>query len=229
MAESDKHLHFKGLVATILLELKAEGMRIRGIQQENERRVDKHIEEFKNFKNLNLIQYDDKDSMPYTFCLMWAEDENIRVEDIFINLLGYTRPNPGKYIFQYNSEMKDFIIIKIKSEYGYYNKHSRAEDPVNFNFNGTLFLVGIRDGYEENHQKYLLQYRITETKTLYKTIWHDVGCRYKRKPFGIEIGNTKHHNRSRCLVLDYDFLNHSSYLTIKRRIRRFLIKHTKET
>jgi len=230
MTESDKHINFKQLIATILSELNEEGMKIKGIQQEKERDVDKHIEKIKSFRTLKIINEDIgsmacQSKIPYVFYLVWSDDENIDCDDIFLNLSGDIYSNyreHKKYMKQYDVSQRDFVVIEVKSKYSFFNHHK--DDPVKLSFNGSLFLLGITTNIKRKYENLLFQYRFTEDQTCYKTIKYDVGCNFRNKQFGFEIGHSNYEKRKEVLVLDYKYLESTTYTDIKKRIRNFLKK-----
>lgn len=230
--ESYKHMYFKRLVVTILKELGREGMKIRHIQEEKKETTEKYIEKIKHFIELNIINYDEGEmhgchNIPYVFYLMWAED-SLQSKDILLNLDGDVRIYYDKHI-QFSNSQSNFVVIKIESNYSFYNHHRRSNNPVNLSFNGSLFVIGVKRSTIEKYPRLMFQYKYEEIVEKTKYNIYDVGCKYKRQQFGIEIGNCNHKHRNRVLILDYSYLNNNTLTSIKNRIQKFLIKHSKVT
>jgi len=233
MTESDKHINFKQLVVFILEELKKEGMIISNIHKEVPRSVDRHIELFKRFDKFLVISNNNgtilHKNIPYTFYLICTDDECIKRTNIFLNLenkqIFFNKIDKEDDAFiRYNNLQDNFVIIKIKEPPRMYNRKQ-----VNLSVNGSLFLVGIKNTLVKKYYNFSFNYKFVEHRIVYEKIRYDVGCRYKKKHFGIEIGNSNHHKRKRTLVLDYIFLDNNPYLEIKTKIKKFLIKHSKVT
>lgn len=221
MAESEKHLHFKGLVASMLLELKSEGMRVRGIQYEHEIVTKEYKTVVKRVRHVEKLKIHKIRNYPVISYLAYIPNADGDSLKILINGQTYFDRQSQNCYGTELTEDENFSVIQIKPirKYGF---------NYDLDYKGMLFIVILPFEDDESYRP-RIEYQYGEDIVRRKFSIFDVTCRYKRKLFKFEIGTSNHHNEKRTLVLDYDFLNNNSYLTIKRRIRRFLKKHTRVT
>lgn len=221
MTESDKHLGFKQLLVNMLLDLKKKGMKIKQIQDETESITSETKVIVKPIRHLVKLEIHKLNTCSVVSYLAYIPNTDVDELEIVINGKTYNHLSSGNCYGTNLKEDEEVSLIEIKSVRKYGFKYD-------INYNGLLFLIILPFKDEESYRP-KFQYKYNEEVIRCKYSIYDVTCKYRKKFFKFEIGGSNHYGKRRCLVLDYNYLDNNSYLTIKKRIKRFLIKHTKES
>jgi len=214
MTESQKHIGFKHLVESILIELQNSGMKIKEISNETKTSLYKEEKVLKTLGRLRKLRRFDINKLTIQVYLAWSKNDELNEEDIYVNGIRYKKKNHREFSYhntEYN-ESDNFSVIKLKTMRQYSFKG------VNVEYDGSLFIITLA----KNDTEPEITYESTERVIKDKIAKYDVTCKYKNKLFSFEIGHSKHKGRKYVLVLDYKYLESSSYSDIKKRMRTFI-------
>jgi len=246
MTESMRHISYKELVAVMLDELKDEGMKIKNIDHETQiitkYKTKTVIEDFKYLDNLYKCEIEiSKRVIPITVYLCWTDDI-INASEVLVNGKKYFELDKGAEYHYTNGRCNyikgdNFGVVDCGADIVKRVTGLRIQDI------GSTFIVIVPYIVERNviidseeSRKLSKKYRepkITYAHKIEKVITkrrspiYDVTCKYKGIMYKFEIGESNHKNEKDVLVLSYNYLLYNSYLEIKQRVRKFLVKQSK--
>lgn len=217
--EGEKHYLYKSLIMNALEDLKKSGMKIRKIDNETIGDVVEYKAINKCIEHIVTIGRYTINDNPISVYLAYSENDRLYENDIYVDGVKHKCYSKGWWEGNYRKESQNnFIVIRL-SEHSWFGMKHRI------NYDGSLFAIIV---YEDNKEDAIHKFTYKVDKEVSRKTYkvYDVTCRYKGKSFKFEVGSTKHVNK-RLLLLNYKYLDNSSYNELKERIRRFLIKHVK--